>query len=138
MRVKTRVASFLSSAMARPDQRLIDQDGIEIHRHFGDADAVTPRRDARMQVGQRLGVRKPCSFRHKALDELQHPVGPVDKALEYLVRVDASAVDAALVEEGFCPRCLLGRWQEYEREVIGALEMGSFLLELGCTLGIDQ
>src|SRR6266446_7449839 len=91
-----------------------------------------------MQVGQRLGVGQPCSFWHKALDELKHPVGPVDKALEYLMRVDAAPVDAALVEEGLCPRRLFCRRQEYKREVVGGLEMGAFFLELGCPFGIDQ
>ena len=45
-----------------------------------------------MQVGQRFGVREPGGFRYEALDELQHPVGAVDEALENLMRVDAAAV----------------------------------------------
>ena len=69
------------------DERLVDQDRVEIHRHLGDADAVAPGRDAGMQIGQRLRVREPCGFRHEALDELQHPVGSVDEALENLVGV---------------------------------------------------
>ena len=36
------------------DERLVDQDGVEIHRHLGNTDAVTLGRDAGMQVGQRL------------------------------------------------------------------------------------
>ena len=39
------------------DERFVGEDRIEIHRHLGDADAVTPGRDAGMQVGQRLRVR---------------------------------------------------------------------------------
>src|SRR5262249_9483556 len=120
------------------DQRLIDQDGIEIHRHLGDADAMTPRRYAGMQVSQRLAVGEPGSFRHEALDELQHPVGAVDEALENLVRVDASTIDAALVEEGLCPRRLLGRRQEHEREEISTLEMRAFFLKLCCPFGVYQ
>src|ERR1700758_1348361 len=89
-------------------------------------------------LGTRLAAGEPGRFRHEALDELQHPIGAVDEAPENLVRVDASLIDAALVEEGFCPRRLLGRRQEHERQVIGALEMSPFFLELSRPFGVHQ
>ena len=67
---------------------LVDQDGVEIHRHFGNTDAMAPGRDAGMQVGQRLLIREPCRLRHEAFDELQHAIGPIDEAFDNLVGID--------------------------------------------------
>src|SRR4029077_19137064 len=47
-------------------------------------------------------------------------------------------IDAALVEEGFCPGRLLGWRQEHERQVIGALAMSPFFLELSRPFGAPQ
>ena len=80
------------------DQRFVDQERIEVHRHLGDPDPLTLGRDAGMQVGQGLLIREPFGLRHETLDELQHPVGAIDETLENLVSVAAPAAGAALVE----------------------------------------
>ena len=120
------------------DERLVDQDGIEVHRDFGNADAVAPGRDAGMQVGQRLRVREPSGFWYETFDELQHPVGPVDKTFEYLMGVSPLVPGSPLVEQRFGPRGFLGRRQKQEGQVIGALEVRPLLLELRPALCLDQ
>src|SRR6516164_5499167 len=86
---------------------LVDQDGVEIHRHFGDADAMASGRNAGMQVGQRLLVREPNGFRHESLDELLHPIGPINEALENLVGIDTPIPATAFVEPSLGARSLL-------------------------------
>jgi high-affinity iron transporter len=105
---------------------------------FVGAGALTPCRDAGMQVGQQLAIGQPGDFRHEALDERQHPVGAVDEAVENLIWIDAAPLGSILVEKGLRPCHLLGRRQKLECEEIGALEMGAFLLELGPPLTFDQ
>src|SRR5579871_1904511 len=99
---------------------------------------MTPRRDAGMMVGQRFAVGEPGGFRYETLDELQHPVGAVDEALENLVRIDAAPIHAALVKESLGSRGFLGRRQEHEREEVSALEMRAFLFELRRPFGVHQ
>ena len=72
---------FAEPRLEPSGQSLIDEDRVEIHGNFRDADAVTLGRDAGMQVGQRLRVREPRGFRHEPLDQLQHAVGTVCEAL---------------------------------------------------------
>ena len=63
-------------------QVLVDQDGVEMHRRLGHAHALAARRDAGMQVGQRLAVIEPVGFGHEAFDQREHAVGAVDEAVE--------------------------------------------------------
>src|SRR5258707_11692137 len=91
-----------------------------------------------MQVGQCLRVREPSGFWYETFDELQHPVGPVDEAFENLMSVSPLVPGAALVEQRFGARGLLGRRQEQEGQVIGALEVGPLLLEWRPPLGLHQ
>ena len=62
---------------------LVGQDGVQIHRHLGDAHRLALGRDAGMQIGERLAVIQPFGFRHEALDQRQDPIGAVLEALEH-------------------------------------------------------
>ena len=116
---------------------LVDQDGIQVHRGFGNANALAARGNAGMQVGQRLRVIEPFGLRHKAVDQRQHAVGPVDESGERGPPVGAVAVPP-LIEPGLCASGILGRRQPDEREEIPALEMRAFLLELRAAFRIHQ
>ena len=60
-------------------QLLVDQDGVEMHRRLGHPDALTPRRDAGMQVGEGVAVVEPAGLGHEVFDQGQHPIGAVDE-----------------------------------------------------------
>ena len=68
-------------------QRPIGQQRVEIHGNLGDADAVALGRDASVQIGQGLAVIEPPALRHEPFDQLQHAVGPVNKAAQRFVGV---------------------------------------------------
>ena len=116
---------------------LVGEDGVEIHRRFGDADTLAPGRDARVQVGQRLAVIEPVGLRHEAFDESEHAVGAIDEAVERRAPVGA-VVSPVLVEPGFGAGGIVGRRQPEQRQEIAALEMRAFLLELRAAFGIDE
>ena len=118
-------------------QLLIHQDGVEMHRGFGNAHALTPGRDAGMQVSQRFRVIEPFGLRHEALDQRQNPVGAVNEACQRRAPIGAVA-GAALVEPGLGTGGVLGRRQPDQRQKIPALEMRTFFLELRAALRIDQ
>ena len=50
-----------------------------MHRGFGNANAVAARRNAAVQVGQRLAVIEPRDLGHKTIDQSQQALGAVDK-----------------------------------------------------------
>ena len=118
-------------------QVLVDQDGVEIHRRLGHAHALAARRDAGMQVGQRLAVIEPVGLGHEAFDQREHPIGAVDETIQRGAPVGAR-VRAALVEPALGARGVVGRRQPQQRQEIAALEMRAFFLELRATLGVDQ
>ena len=118
-------------------QILVDQDGVEIHRRLGHADALAAGRDAGMQVGQGLAVIEPGGLGHEAFDQGEHAVGAVDEAVERRAPVGA-VVRAALIEPGFGAGGIVGRRQPEQRQEIAALEMRAFLLELRAAFGVDQ
>ena len=118
-------------------QLLVHQDGVEMHRGFGNAHALAAGRDAGMQVGQRLGVIEPLGLGHEAFDQRQHAVGAVDEAGERGAPIGAVA-GAAFIEPGLGAGGILGRRQPDQRQKIPALEMRAFLFELRPALGIDQ
>ncbi len=90
-----------------------------------------------MQVGQRLRVIEPFGLWHKAVDQCQHAVGPVDEAGERGAPVGAVAVPP-LIEPRLCASGILGGRQPDEREEIPTLEMRAFLLELRAAFCIHQ
>ena len=100
-------------------QRLVGQQRVEIHGNLGDADAMYLGRDASMQVGQGLAVIEPSALRHKPFDQLQHAVGPIDKAAQHLVGVGSFPALTSLIEEALGARRILGRRQIQEGEEIG-------------------
>ena len=63
-------------------QRLVDQNGVEMHGRLGNADGMAFGRDAGMEIAQRLGVGEPFGFGRKTLNELQQAVGAVDETGE--------------------------------------------------------
>ena len=83
-------------------------------------------------------IREPSCLRHEPFDELEDAIGTVDEAFEDFVCVDASIAAVTLVQPSLGTRGFLGRRKEEERQVIGALEVSTLLLELGFALGVDQ
>ena len=65
-------------------ERLVAQDGVEIHRNFGNADAVAPGRDAGMQVGQRFFIVERADFREDRREQINCAVRLLDEAIELL------------------------------------------------------
>ena len=70
-------------------ERFVGQERVEMHGSLGHAHAMTPGRDRRVKIGQGLGVGEPRGLRDESLDKLKHAVGPVDEAVEELMRIDA-------------------------------------------------
>ena len=118
-------------------QVLVRQDGVEIHRRLGRAHVLSARRDAGMEVGQRLAVIEPFGLGHEAFEKRQHPVGAVDEAFQGRAPV-GGALCAVFVEPGLGARGVVGRRQPEQGQEIAALEMRAFLLELSTPLRIDQ
>jgi hypothetical protein len=83
-----------------------------------------------VKIGQGLRVGGPRGLRDESLDKLEHAVGPVDKAIEELMGIDAALAGSPLVEPAFRARRLFARRQPEEGQVIRALEMRSRFLEL--------
>ena len=59
------------SGLQATGQRLVDQDGVEMHGRLGNADGMALGRDAGMEIAQRLGVGEPFGFGRKTLNELK-------------------------------------------------------------------
>lgn len=57
------------------DQRGIGQQCVDMERHVGHADAIAPRGDCGMQVGQRLAIVQPCNLRHHTIEQVEHAIG---------------------------------------------------------------
>jgi hypothetical protein len=118
-------------------ERFVGQQRVEVHRGFGNADAVAAGRDAAVQVGQRLAVIEPGDFGHEAFDQAQQPVGAVDEEVEQLLGIDA-LFGLALVEPAFGARSVLGGRHPQQRQEIAALEMRAFLGKLRGAFTLDQ
>ena len=72
------------------DQRFVNQDGIEVHGHFGDADPMTPGRDAGMQISQRarrrdLKDRPLAVFSALRSCAIEVAVGALDQRIRYWI-----------------------------------------------------
>src|SRR6516162_3115608 len=119
-------------------ERLVSQERVEMHGNLGHAHAMTPGRDRRVKIGQRLGIGEPRRLRNESLDKLKHAVGPIDEAIEELMGVDAAFAGSPLIEPAFGTRGLFARRQPDEAQVIRALEMGSRFLELCPALSVDE
>ena len=119
-------------------QRLVGQHRVEMHRDFGDADALAFGRDGRVQIGQRLRVVEPGALGHEAFDELEHAIGAVDEAAQRFAGVGALGALAAFIEEALGAGGVFGRRQVEEGQEIARLEVNAFLLEFGLALGVDQ
>ncbi|MNK95248.1 hypothetical protein D3C87_1154770 [compost metagenome] len=118
-------------------KRLIGQQHVELHRCFGNADAMALGRYGGMQVSQRVGIIEPHHFRHETFDQVQHPVGAVDKTFQQFLRIDAGAF-AALVKPAFHARGFFGRRKPEEGEIIAALIKKAAFLELLPALHVQQ
>lgn len=70
-------------------ERLIGEQGIEVHRRFGNADAVPLGRYAAMQVGQGFGIIEPAAFGHEGFDQPQDTVGAIGEAVKDFLGIDA-------------------------------------------------
>ena len=70
-----------------------------------------------MQIGQRLAVIEPGTFRHEGVDELKDAIGAVCEAAQYLVRIDAGMI-ATLVEPGLGASRIFGGWQPEEGQEV--------------------
>ena len=100
-------------------QGLIGQQTVQIHGHFRHAHALAPGGDAGMKVGQGLAVVEPVALGHEAVEELQHPVRPVDEAGQDLTGIRSRGAVAAFIEEALGTGRFPRRWEIQERQVIG-------------------
>src|ERR1700682_1878438 len=91
-----------------------------------------------MQVSQGFLVVQPGALRHEALDELQHAAGAVDKPPEDLTRIGVDGAVATFIQQPLCFGRAFGRRQIEKCQEIARLVMGTGLLELSSSLGIDQ
>src|SRR6516165_3201273 len=119
-------------------ERLVGQERVEMYGNLGHAHAMTPGRDRRVKIGQRLRVGEPRGLRNESLDKLQHAVGPVDEAIDELMGIDAALAGSPLVKPAFGTRGLFARRQPEEGQVVRTLEMRSRFLELCSALGVDE
>src|SRR6516162_4855163 len=119
-------------------ERLVGQQRVEMHGNLGHAHAMTPGRDRRVKIGQRLRVGEPRGLRDESLDKLKHAVGAVDKAIEELMGINAALAGSPLVEPAFGARRFFARRQPEEGQAIRALEMDSRFLELCPALSVDE
>ncbi|KWT79668.1 hypothetical protein APY03_5068 [Variovorax sp. WDL1] len=112
------------------DQRGIGQQRVDVERHFGHAHAIAPRRDGRVQVGQRLRVIEPVNFRHHAVEQVKDAIRLRDEGLQPLAPVHAIR-RRVLVEHLGCTGAGFFRRQVKQRQVIAALEVIARFLEGG-------
>src|SRR5215831_16771382 len=119
-------------------ERLVSQERVEMHGNLGHAHVMTLGRDRRVKIGQCLGVGEPRRLREESLDKLKHAVGPVDEAVEELMRIDRSRAGSSLVEPAFGTRGLFARRQPEKGQIVRTLEMRSRFLELRSALGVDE
>ena len=98
-------------------QRLICQKRVEMHRHFRHTQALAVGRYRRMQIGQRLGIIEPAAFGHKAVQQGQHAIRPVDETPQQFPRVDPGLL-ATLVKPGLGTGGILRRRQPEEGQEI--------------------
>ena len=81
---------LIAKAWLQPaGQRLISQQRVEIDRRLGNTDAMTFRRNAGMEVSQRLAIIEPRAFRHEAVEQRDNAIGAIGEAAQNLMRIDA-------------------------------------------------
>ena len=105
--------------------------------HLGDGDGMALCGDAGVKVGQGFVVGEPADFRHHSVEQIKETVGFRDEGGEMVAPVHRAAF-GALVEELTGAGLALGRRQEGERDVIGALEVRAALLERRATLLLHE
>jgi hypothetical protein len=71
------------------DQRGVGQQRVDVERHLGHADAVAPRRDGGVQVGQRLAVVQPGNLRRHAIEQVEDAIGFRHEGIEPAAPVHA-------------------------------------------------
>ena len=79
-----------SRGVSPPTRGIIGQDRVEMHRHLRHADALAPRRNCRMQVGQGLFIGEPGDFRHEPVEQIGQPVGAADKGGDHILWLGAA------------------------------------------------
>lgn len=119
------------------DQGGIGQQRVEVKRHFGHVYAVAPRRDGRVQIGQRLHVIEPGDFRHHAIEQIEHAIGFRHEGIEPPAPVHAIA-RRVLVEQLDRAGAGFLRRQVGQRQVIGALKVVAGFLEGGAAFLVHQ
>jgi hypothetical protein len=119
------------------DQRGIGQQRVDMERHFGHADAVAPRRDGGVQVGQRLAVIEPGDFRHHAIEQVEDAIRFRDEGLQPLAPVHAFGGPVLVQHPRRAGAGFLGR-QVHQRQVIAALEVVARFLEGGAAFFLHQ
>ncbi len=109
---------------------LIAEAGLEALRSAADRpeahrDALAPRAHAgaggcryrRMQIGQRLGIIEPAAFRHEAVQQGQHAIGPVDETPQQFPGIDPGLL-SALIKPSLGTGGILRRRQPEEGQEI--------------------
>ena len=106
-----------------------------MHRRLGHAYALAAGRDARVQVGERLGIIEPLGLRHEAFDQREHPIRAIDEAGQRGAPIRA-ILGTVLIEPGLSAGSVIGWRQPEQRQEVAALEMRALFLELRATLGV--
>lgn len=108
-----------------------------MERYFGYAEPVTPRRNRRVQAGQRVVVIEPGDFRHHAIEQIEHAIGFSHEGIEPTTPVHAVA-GRVLVEQLGSAGARFLRREEHHRQVITALEVMARFLEGGAAFLVHQ
>jgi hypothetical protein len=80
------------------------------------SDTMAFRRDAGMQVGERLGVGQPGRFRNEAFNQREDSVSAVDEPFDDLVPIDSFSFRSSLIKPRLGTGALLGGRQVQEAE----------------------
>ena len=69
-------------------QRRVDQHGVEIGGDLRHGDRMPPRRDAVVEIGQRLFVRERRDLGHDLRQQVERAIGAADETVEMLAIID--------------------------------------------------
>ncbi|MNF69923.1 hypothetical protein D3C84_518190 [compost metagenome] len=91
------------------EQRHVGQQNVEVERNLRNPDTITPCRDGRMQVAQRLTILHPVDLRHHTCEQVEDALGLGDEGREALAPVHAGRRGVFIDQLGGTGMRLLGR-----------------------------
>ena len=91
-----------------------------------------------MQKAERLRAIQPGAFAHKAVNELQHAIGAINKTLQGFTTIDLTIFCYAVIKEAFTACAFFCRRQIEKGKKIGRVKMNAFFLKLRFAFCINQ